>query len=340
MTDIAAITVGSDYRKGAFLSSLFALTVGTTVLYPLFATQVTAQENRDAFIFLALGWLSTAHVATTFFFYADRDFLPHAKARPVRYVWAPLAVLITCVVIWGLTYKTANFWYPWQVYHAWLLWHYMRQNIGVVSLAAQGSSEARITDLERKAIAASAVGAILGAAHFGPSSPLSAYQEGLVSKIGLAVYLGSATLALYCVWRRISENPKQVVAPLFIVAVVLFFVPTFVFDNYLVAIMSYAIAHALQYWFLISLVAIGSGRVSGYVRSIGSLLGLTVGIWFIIYLSRQPQLWSSFVGWGAGIGVGITIAHFVIDADAWRLREKFQRTYIMSRLAPFMGRAA
>jgi hypothetical protein len=339
MTDVAAIAVGADHRKVLFLTTLFLLTIGTTALYPMFASYVAAPESRNAFIFVALGWLSTAHVATTAFFYADRDFIPHARSRPVRYIWAPLGVFAACVVAWGLTYKTASHWYPWQVYHGWLLWHYMRQNIGVASLAAQASSEGRITDLERKAITASSIGGILGAAHFGPAGPLNAHQEAILSTLGFTIYLGSLAVAGLCIWLRFSENPKACVTPLFLGAIMLFFAPTFFFNNYLIAVMSYAIAHALQYWFLISLVAVGSGRVSGYVRSIGSLTGFTAGIWFIIYLSRQPDLWPGLVGWAGGIGIGITVAHFVIDADAWRLREKFQRTYIMSRLAPFMGRA-
>lgn len=120
--------------------------------------------------------------------------------------------------------------------------------------------------------------------------------------------------------------------------IMLFFSPTFFFNQYLIAVMSRAIAHALQYWFLISKVAIGSGRTSGHVRSVGSLIGLTVGIWLVIYASRQLELWPGFAGWLAGLGISITIVHFVIDADAWRLREKFQRNFVMSRLGPFMGR--
>lgn len=65
-----------------------------------------------------------------------------------------------------------------------------------------------------------------------------------------------------------------------------------------------------------------------------------MSVWFLIYFSRHQNVWPEYVGWFAGVGIGITIAHFVIDADAWRLREKFQRNYIMARLAPFMGRQA
>jgi hypothetical protein len=341
MTEISAssITV-ADHRKIAFLSTLFFLTVGTVVLYPLFNEFVSVPENRGLFIFLALGWLSTAHVATTAFFYADKEFLPHALSRPGRYIWAPLGVFVASVAAWGLTYKTVGHWYPWQIYHGWLLYHYMRQNIGVTALAAQASSENRLTDLERKVITATSVAGILGAMRFGPEGPLSAAHETMIANMGLAVYTVTVMAALYCIWLRLSANPRAWVTPAFLAAVTAFFAPTFFFDSYFVAVLSYAVAHALQYWFLISLVAIGSGKTSGYVRSVGSLVGLTVGIWVLIYLSRQPDLWPGYVGWVAGIGIGITVAHFVIDADAWRLREKFQRTYIMSRLAPFMGRGA
>lgn len=323
-------------RRSLFLIALLALTAATTVLYPLFGTYIASSEGRSNFIFISLGWLSTAHVATTAFFYADREFLPHALSRPIRYIYAPAAAIVACVAAWGLTYKTINFWYPWQIYHAWLLWHYMRQNIGVASLSAQTSSETRLSDLERRAIAATSIGAILGASRFGPDGPLSEAWEGVLTNLGCAIYIGSLLALSYSIYLRRREDSNAYVVPSFLFVIALFFAPTFLYSDYISAVMGYAVAHALQYWFLISLIAIGSGRKAGYLRSAGSLLGLTVSVWFIIYLSRQPELWDGFVGWAAGLGFGITIAHFVVDADAWRLREKFQRNYVMSRLKPFM----
>jgi hypothetical protein len=36
---------------------------------------------------------------------------------------------------------------------------------------------------------------------------------------------------------------------------------------------------------------------------------------------------------------GLVIAHFIVDAHAWRLREAPQRDFVMSRM-PFLGRTA
>lgn len=338
MSEISSVSLPrlSHNRRYYFIATLFVLTIGTTIIYPAFESYVTHGRVNQHAPFVVLDWLSTAHVATTAFFYADRDFIPHIAARRGRYIYTPLIVLTLSVLIWGLAYDTPALWYPWQFYHAWLLWHYMRQNIGISALIAQASAEPRLTDLKRKAISLACVGAILGAAHFGPQSPLSELQTEIVSKIGLVIYLGAFMAGLYALWKRVTTAAGKYVTPLFLLAVLLFFGPTFFFEKYYSAIMGNAIAHALQYWFLMSLMAVGSGRTSGYIRSIGSFVFLAVGVWLVIHATRQPEMWGALAGWVAGLGTGITISHFVIDADAWRLREKFQREYVMSRLLPFM----
>lgn len=127
-------------------------------------------------------------------------------------------------------------------------------------LAAQASSEPRLTNLERNVITATSIAGILGAMRFGPQGPLSNEQEAFVANIGLLIYVLSAATAAYCILLRLLVNPRSWVTPVFLVAVTAFFAPTFFFSNYVIAVFSYALAHALQYWFLISLVAIGSGK--------------------------------------------------------------------------------
>jgi len=41
-----------------------------------------------------------------------------------------------------------------------------------------------------------------------------------------------------------------------------------------------------------------------------------------------------------GIGVGITIAHFVIDAGAWRLSQLSTKDYVAKRFAFLFGGSA
>ncbi|MEQ1673325.1 MAG: hypothetical protein ABL893_20965, partial [Hyphomicrobium sp.] len=224
MSDVITTNVPqTESRRAFFLVTLFVLTIATTITYPLFGEYMSVSASYSNVIFLILGWFSTAHVATTAFFYADRDFLPHALSRPFRYIYAPLLVIGICIVVWGLTYKSASFWYPWQVYHSWLLWHYMRQNIGVSALAAQASLESRITDLERRAITASSIGAIFGAAHFGPAGPLSDQQEQIITMIGAIIYAASLLTMAYAIWKRVLSTPGQYITPVFLIAVMAFF---------------------------------------------------------------------------------------------------------------------
>lgn len=335
---MSEVTISARPAEGLtrvlFLSALFICTIGTVVVFPLLGDRLTSAEYQQNSLILLLGWFSTAHVGVTAFYYADRDFIPHILSRKTRYIYAPALVVAASITAWGLTMNTPYFWVFWQVYHAWLLWHFMRQNIGVSALAAQATKAGRLVDRDRLAITLVGVGAMLAAMRFGPSGhplPLT-----FLFNLGLAVYLCGLGLGLYRLARRIRSGENEMVAAAFIMASLIFFAPTFLADSYFPAVMAYAIAHALQYWILMSLLAIGSGRISGWARSAGSFIVMVSVMYLFIHLSRQGEMWGTWAAWVAGIGIGITIAHFVIDADSWRMREAFQRNYVMARLGRFI----
>lgn len=337
MTDISASNLPQtrNFARYAFLSVLFLCTIGTTLTFPLIGEAITSAEYQQHAIILLLGWFSTAHVGTTIFYYVDRDFLPHVMERKTRYIYAPLLVIAGSVAAWGMTRDTPVFWIFWQVYHGWLLWHFMRQNIGVSALVAQATKAERIDSRDRLAITLVGVGAIIAATRFGPTGTFSWALTQHAFQVGLIIYLAGLGLGLFQIAKRVLER-QNYVASAFILASLLFFLPTFIFDRYFPAIMSYAIAHALQYWLLMSLLAVGSGRMSGWFRSIGAFVFMFSVIYLFIYLSRQGDMWGTWAAWVAGIGIGITIAHFVIDADAWRLRESFQRNFVMARIGRYL----
>jgi hypothetical protein len=56
------------------------------------------------------------------------------------------------------------------------------------------------------------------------------------------------------------------------------------------------------------------------------------------FVTRNPAL-IRIVDFLIGAVLGATMAHFVVDAGAWRLSQSLQRSYIGKRFAFVFGRA-
>ncbi len=135
----------------SFVVAIFVLTILPFLIFPFFGTYFASGEGRNNLIFIVLIWLGTAHVATTAFFYADRDFIPHMRSglTGISCFGCGHGALHNAV---GPDAEQHCLWFAWQAYHAWLLWHFMRQNIGMAALVASSSGENRLSDPERLAI--------------------------------------------------------------------------------------------------------------------------------------------------------------------------------------------
>jgi hypothetical protein len=103
-----------------------------------------------------------------------------------------------------------------------------------------------------------------------------------------------------------------------------FFLPAILSDNHLIGFGSYAMAHGLQYWIFMVVLAKGSERPWTALPVLGILTIL---------------LYAGFVGMASlhgglrGAYFGVVAAHFVIDAKVWRLREATQRKIVGGRFA-------
>ena len=53
--------------------------------------------------------------------------------------------------------------------------------------------------------------------------------------------------------------------------------------------------------------------------------------WGAIWIGRNPNFSPTIVNYIFGMQMGITAAHFIIDADAWKLSESKQRNYMHKR---------
>ena len=82
---------------------------------------------------------------------------------------------------------------------------------------------------------------------------------------------------------------------------------------------------------MMSTLVITSRAQNGNIRSIGGFFGVVMMIYGVIWFTRNPNIPEDIINYMIGLQFGITVAHFIIDADAWKLSEKSQRNYIQER---------
>jgi hypothetical protein len=118
----------------------------------------------------------------------------------------------------------------------------------------------------------------------------------------------------------------------------------FVFASPYAAVGGMTIAHGLQYLLLVSLVAAGQPRAAQPASS-GRLLPLAV-LCNVALIGGAVLAATSHLHGAAPAGrllfgayLGAVMAHFVIDAGMWRMRDPFPRKFL-ARRAPYLVSAA
>lgn len=136
----------------------------------------------------------------------------------------------------------------------------------------------------------------------------------MLYRFGALAFLGVLVFSVYVSVK--NKNDFSLSRTAFFFTLVLFFLPMFASNNIDVAFFSYAIAHGVQYLAFMTVLTLDLGTREGRH-------GVTTLIDFL-----------------AGIGLGTTIAHFVIDAGAWRLSQPSARHYVTQRFGFLFERAS
>ena len=164
----------------------------------------------------------------------------------------------------------------------------------------------------------------------------------LLYRLGSIVFIAIliASVAVYV------RNLKQTtpLLTIFYFTLVCFFLPVFLSTDMSVAFYSYAIAHGVQYILFMTIVSLNFEPESSEKRfKIGNtvkLLLITLLVGFLFYRAIDLKGFEYFVANASlmrlvdfllGAILGATMAHFVIDAGAWRLSHTLQRSYIGKR---------
>ena len=291
-------------------------------------------------VFLFLG---TAHVPATLLFYTDKEFAPIRKRHPWRYIYVPVFLIVITGLLFAFT-PIAVHAFVLLLFWAWQALHYGRQNVGIYAFASVAETGKSPRKLEKLAIEAGTLVAILGTFKILGSEVAPAYlrpgfdhlyQVGFIAFLGVAVF----SVAVYAKYFGDTSPFKTI----FFFTAVFFFLPLFRSIDQNIAFLSYAMAHGLQYIVFMSVVSAtgpeGEGRSFPY-KSVATLLICVLiigfGFWRVNDLRemnfvKDTWAYARAADFLFGAVLGATMSHFVVDASAWRLSLEKQRAYVAKR---------
>jgi hypothetical protein len=277
---------------------------------------------------------ASGHVAATAWFAAVPEVRAHARAHPRRYVVAPVALVAVAVVgTWLLSVHQLAV--VLLAFFAWQFVHFQKQNLGLAALTATAFGSARLGTAERRCLTAvgwaGAAGLVAHPAllqldvdpHLGRLFPLAA-----------AGYLIAVVAGLVVLLRR--GDVRSPFGAVFALGLA-FFAPVFVFDSPYTAVAGLVLTHGLQYLLLMGCVASRPfGEVTAGVSA--AVLVNAVLIGGLLINSASHRHGTDALSRGLfGVYLGLTMAHFVVDAGLWRLRDAFPRELLEPRL-PYLLR--
>jgi hypothetical protein len=273
---------------------------------------------------------SSVHVASTGFLFTIPEVREYARSRPLRYLVAPLGLVVGAAILAASVSPKTLAW-ALVAYFSWQFFHFQRQNLGMTALAAHAVGVPSLSRRERWSITAAGLAGTAGlVAH--PALLQLAVHDRLdwlfpiaAGAFGTAVLAGMACLLA----------PRRRQAPQFAVMYLVslcFFLPVFCFRSPYAAVAGLVLAHGGQYLLLVGLVA--APRRLGRARMPALLVLVNVAVLGGFALAVSSHLHSEGPALRAVYGayLGVVMAHFVVDAGLWRLRDPFPRKFLSSSL--------
>jgi hypothetical protein len=265
-----------------------------------------------------------AHVAAGYYFFLEKEGRSILLAHWPRTILVPLCMAL----VYGMVFlkgtqalKAAAL----LLYFVWQTWHYQRQNFGVSSFMMRAGQQPALSSKERFPMQLAVIAAILALVK------LYDLGNGLVESrvvhviwIAAACLQGVAILLALAIAFSIRHQQGAARRMAVIGLGTLFFLPSFLYANPINAVLSYALAHGLQY--LVFMGYIGD-RQRSRLTSWARLVALTLALGgLLVVLQRGGN--SPVLAFLFGVYLSIVMTHFVMDGIIWRLRDAPQRAYI------------
>jgi hypothetical protein len=314
---------------------LFQISLLVATLLP-FCMVALPRSASALTVITAISLLGGTHVMATAYLYAA----PNAFVGIPNWKWtcvaAPIALMAAVFValmafpIWALAAFML-------VYIHFGIWHFGRQNLGVVTFSTRIGRARPMNAFERWSIMAGVVAGMCAAyTTFAPSLMLNtsyfpvdaSWAAPFFSRLwylGAAIYVVIVPITLAYIW--LNWNQYDAATLLLYLAGVLFFVPMFLTADSLIAISSWAVAHGLQYLVFLAFHAGAKTRPS--------LSGILPPVILIAMAGAGYLIWNTYPSWGeqlAKVGfaavLAINLAHYWVDMFMWRFRTPERRKWL------------
>jgi hypothetical protein len=304
-----------------------------TLSLAAFATAIALAPPVSAPPARGLAWLlfvgSSVHVASTGWLYTLADVRGHARQHPARFVLLPIGLILAAAAAAAVISPAAMAWCL-LPYYAWQFFHFQKQNLGMAALAASSRGLAPLRPVERRAVLAAGCAGIAGLiAHPSLLQLRVSSGPGWMYPAAAAVFAAAVGTGTIAMARRSGGGVPFTMVYL---SSLCFFVPAFAFGSPYAAVGGMTIAHGLQYLLLVGLVAAGNGQLPG--RAMRLAAAANVALIGGAALSAASHLHGGALPGRLAFGgyLGAVMAHFVIDAGLWRLRDPFPRAFLASRV--------
>jgi hypothetical protein len=313
----------NDLKWKYFMGALVLASLAPMAMFPLFGN---ASPNGTApyYAMYALVALSSNfHVGATAWFFTDREMRSHFAAHPVRYIVAPILAITATTILFVIGNEQATN-LVMAIFWAWLLWHYQKQNIGILSFICSGTDRVPLSVWERRTLNLAAIAGIVWfQCGTNPDLPPSLSNTVRIPAVGLSMLLPSAFTLALAIWHQpgLLRNPLRIGALLF---GFLFFLPALFFPQWHVG--PFGAAHGLQY--VVFMYCVSSRSVASISSVLTMLIAASLGFLLLDPHPRFREWLGIATPWFWGLTLGVVMSHFIVDAGIWRLREPFQRGYM------------
>jgi hypothetical protein len=328
--------VRTERGARAWLTATIVLTAGSAVAATALAPPAGAPTSEGLAFLLFAG--SSVHVASTGWFYTVPEVRAHMRQRKLRYYWWPLALLAGASATALLLPRPVLYWLL-LPYFGWQFFHYQKQNLGIVALAAAACRVPPLRRPERRALIAAGLSGI--AALVARPSLLQLPDRPVLSAafpLAAAAFCGSVAIGVGCLAVRSRAQPSAGFCVAYLTSLA-FSLPIFVFSSPYAAVAGLTIAHGLQYLLLMSMLAAGGER-GNRMFSLAALVNIALLGGAALALASDQVTGKPAVRVLFGLFLGAVMAHFVVDAGLWRMREAFPRAFLGSRLPWLIPEAA
>ena len=308
-----------------------------TLTLGAFAAAIALAPPASAPPASGLAWLlfvgSSVHVASTGWLYTLPEVRGYARQRPARLILLPAALVAMSGAAAAVAPPATLAWCL-LPYYVWQFFHFQKQNLGLAALAASSRRIVSLRPAERRAIMTAGCAGIAGLIAHPGLLQLRGGFPGLsrLYPAAAAVFAGAVVAGLAAAARRPRGDGPFWFQVVYLISLG-FFLPVFVFPSPYAAVGGMTIAHGLQYLLLLGLVAAGRPQAAGRATRLAVLANVALAGGAILSAASHLHGAAATAGRVAfGAYLGAVMAHFVIDATLWRLRDPFPRAFLAARV--------